>query len=166
MSADVTFFEDTPFFSSSIDYSSSLQQVLPVPSSGPMSNSNQSVSEIPSHPPNLTEVAPSPLITYQRKTRQVSSTVPESSSRDSDPPQADPQTMDPSSSTSSHNSDSNWPIALRKATRSTRNPHPIYNFLSYHQLSPSYFSFVFYCLLLLFLTISMRHLIILDDDKP
>ena len=69
--------------------------------------------------------------------------MPESSSRDSDPPPTDPQTMDPSSSTSSHNSDSDWPIALRKGTRSTRNPHPIYNFLSYHCLSPSYFSFVF-----------------------
>ena len=28
-------------------------------------------------------------------------------------------------------------------TRSTRNPHPIYNFLSYHRMSPSYSSFVF-----------------------
>jgi len=51
--------------------------------------------------------------------------------------------MDPSSSTSSHNSDSDWPIALRKGTQSTRNSHPIYNFLSYHRLSPSYYSFVF-----------------------
>jgi len=51
--------------------------------------------------------------------------------------------MDPSSSTPSHHLDSDWPIAIRKGTRSTRNPHPIYNFLSYHRLSPSYFSFVF-----------------------
>ncbi|RDX80204.1 putative mitochondrial protein, partial [Mucuna pruriens] len=36
--------------------------------------------------------------------------------------------------------DIGWPIALRKGIRSTRNPHPIY--LSYHRLSPSYFSFV------------------------
>jgi len=35
---------------------------------------------------------------------------------------------------------SGWPIALRKGIRSTRNPHPIYNFLSYHRLSPSYCS--------------------------
>lgn len=34
------------------------------------------------------------------------------------------------------------PIAIRKGTRSTCNPHPIYNFLSYHRLSPSYYSFV------------------------
>ena len=71
MSADVTFFEDTPFFSSSIDYSSSLQQVLLVPSPGPMSNPNQSVNGIPSHLPSSTEVAPPPLITYQRRTQQV-----------------------------------------------------------------------------------------------
>ena len=34
------------------------------------------------------------------------------------------------------------PIALRKGTRSTRNPYPIYNFLSYHFLSSLYHSFV------------------------
>ena len=34
------------------------------------------------------------------------------------------------------------PIALRKGNRSTRNPHPIYNFLSYHQLSSPYSAFV------------------------
>lgn len=35
-----------------------------------------------------------------------------------------------------------FPIALRQGTRSSRNPHPIYNFLSYHRLSAPYFSFV------------------------
>ena len=34
------------------------------------------------------------------------------------------------------------PIALQKGNRSTRNPHPIYNFLSYHQLSSPYSVFV------------------------
>ncbi|RVW26617.1 Retrovirus-related Pol polyprotein from transposon TNT 1-94 [Vitis vinifera] len=34
------------------------------------------------------------------------------------------------------------PIALRKGNRSTRNPHPIYNFLSYHRLSSPYSAFV------------------------
>ena len=34
------------------------------------------------------------------------------------------------------------PIALRKGNRSTRNPHPIYNFLSYHRLSSPYYAFV------------------------
>ncbi|BAT92618.1 hypothetical protein VIGAN_07138400 [Vigna angularis var. angularis] len=50
--------------------------------------------------------------------------------------------MDPSSSSPSLDSDNNWPIALRKGIRSTRNPYPVYNFLSYHRLSPPYFSFV------------------------
>ena len=37
------------------------------------------------------------------------------------------------------------PIALRKGNRSTRNrnPHPIYNFLSYHRLSSPYSAFVY-----------------------
>ncbi|RVX07365.1 putative mitochondrial protein [Vitis vinifera] len=35
------------------------------------------------------------------------------------------------------------PIALRKGNRSTRNPHSIYNFLSYHRLSSPYSAFVF-----------------------
>ncbi|PNY13664.1 receptor-like protein kinase [Trifolium pratense] len=34
------------------------------------------------------------------------------------------------------------PIVIRKGNRSTRNPHPIYNFLSYHRLSPTYCAFV------------------------
>ncbi|XLR43132.1 hypothetical protein S83_027792, partial [Arachis hypogaea] len=33
------------------------------------------------------------------------------------------------------------PIALRQGTRSTRNPNPIYNFLSYHRLSSSHYTF-------------------------
>ena len=34
------------------------------------------------------------------------------------------------------------PIAIWKGTYSSRNPHPIYNFLTYHRLSSSYFAFV------------------------
>ena len=34
------------------------------------------------------------------------------------------------------------PIVIRKGTRSTCNPHLVYNFLSYHHLSLPYFSFV------------------------
>ena len=33
-------------------------------------------------------------------------------------------------------------IALQKGNRSTRNPHPIYNFLNYHRLSAPYSAFV------------------------
>jgi len=70
--------------------------------------------------------------------------MPEASSRDPHPSSTNPQPIDPSSpSTSSHHSDSDWSIVIKKDTCSTRNPYLIYNFLSYHHLSPSYVSFVF-----------------------
>ena len=75
MSADVTFFEDTPFFSSSVDHSSSLQDVLPIPC--PLGNSNQNVNEVSSSLPNSIEVASPPLLTYHRRTRPADSTMPE-----------------------------------------------------------------------------------------
>ena len=34
------------------------------------------------------------------------------------------------------------PIVIRKGTRSTSNPHPVYNFLNFHRLSLPYFAFV------------------------
>ena len=34
------------------------------------------------------------------------------------------------------------PIAIWKGTRSTSNPHPVYNFLSFHRLFLPYFAFV------------------------
>ena len=34
------------------------------------------------------------------------------------------------------------PIAIRKGTHSISNPHPVYNFLSFHRLSLLYFVFV------------------------
>ena len=34
------------------------------------------------------------------------------------------------------------PIAIRKGTHSSRNPHPIYTFLSYHCLSSPYSAFI------------------------
>ena len=40
-------------------------------------------------------------------------------------------------------SSADLPIVLRKGNRSTRNPHPIYNFLSYHRLSSPYSAFVY-----------------------
>ena len=140
MSADVTFFEDTPFFSPSLDHTS-LSEVLPIPSPCSLGNSDQLVSVVPSFPPNSPEVVSPPLITDQHRTRQIESPVPEASPRDSRSSSTSPPLMDPS--TFSSHSNSHWPIAIRKGTRSTCNPHPIYNFLSYHRLSPSYSSFVF-----------------------
>ena len=40
-------------------------------------------------------------------------------------------------------SPANPPIPIRKGIRSSRNSHPIYNFLSYHYLSSPYFVFIF-----------------------
>ena len=34
------------------------------------------------------------------------------------------------------------PIAIRKGTRSSRNPHPICNFLTYHCLFSPYYAFI------------------------
>ena len=36
----------------------------------------------------------------------------------------------------------NLPIAIRKGIPFTSNPHPVYNFLSFHRLSLPYFVFV------------------------
>ena len=50
--------------------------------------------------------------------------------------------MTPSSMTPVLSSPADLPIAVRKGTRSSRNPHPIYNFLTYHRLSSPYFAFI------------------------
>ncbi|RVX10177.1 Retrovirus-related Pol polyprotein from transposon RE1 [Vitis vinifera] len=81
LSADVAFFEDSPFFSSS--------ESLPI-------------SEVPDDLPPVPPISPTPALS----------------------------------------STDHLPIVLRKGNRSTRNPHPIYNFLSYHRLSLSYSAFV------------------------
>ena len=50
--------------------------------------------------------------------------------------------MAPSSTMPVSPSPADLPIAIRKGTRSSHNPHPIYNFLTYHRLSSSYIVFV------------------------
>ncbi|RVW22670.1 Retrovirus-related Pol polyprotein from transposon TNT 1-94 [Vitis vinifera] len=82
ISADVTFFEDSPFFSTT-------SESLPV-------------SEAPADSLPIPSASPAPALP----------------------------------------SPNDLPIAVRKGTRSTRNPHPIYNFLSYHRLSSPYSAFV------------------------
>ena len=132
MSADVTFFED---FSSSTEDRSSVQQMFPLPSCDPL----VTPASLP-QTQTTNDIVPPPLLTYQRRTQSQTPNIEDP--QDSDPPPSDSQTMDPSSSSPSLDSDNNWPIALRKGIRSTRNPYPVYNFLSYHLLSPPYFSFV------------------------
>ena len=57
-------------------------------------------------------------------------------------PSADSSPMTPSSTTPILPSPANLPIAIRKDTRSSCNPHPINNFLTYHRLSSPYFVFI------------------------
>jgi len=40
------------------------------------------------------------------------------------------------------NEDSSWLIVIRKRILFTCNPHPFYNFLYYHRLSPLYYAFM------------------------
>ena len=117
LSADVTFFEDSPFFSSS--ESLPISEVLPLPYISPPSDAL-------SHP----------LQVYHRRHRAV---APPLSS--AEVPDDSPHVL-PISPTLALSSTNHLPIALRKGNQSTRNPHPIYNFLSYHRLSSSYYDFV------------------------
>nr|CAN62254.1 hypothetical protein VITISV_023170 [Vitis vinifera] len=116
LSPNVTFFEDSSFFSTS--ESLPVSEVLPLPIISPP-------DAVPSRP----------LQVYHRRHRVA---VPPSLAEilaDSLPiPSASPTPTLPIFA--------DLPIALRKGNRSTRNPHSIYNFLSYHRLSSSYSAFV------------------------
>ena len=74
---------------------------------------------------------------------------------DTEPP-AVSSPMAPSSTTSVLSSPTDLPIVIRKGTRSSRNPHPIYNFLTYHRLSLPYSTFISTLSLFLFLKLCMR----------
>ena len=78
-----------------------------------------------------------PPITYQRRPRPapLEDAVPNQAG-DSFPAPVDLPAPDPPEPSP------DLPIALRKGTRSTCNPYPIYNFLSYHRISPSHCAFV------------------------
>jgi hypothetical protein len=142
MSADVTFFEDTPFFTSSIE-SESISQVLPIPflitvipPTPVIDQSTPSSSTEPPSPPPPPPPPP-PLQIYQRRPR-LPPADPQSteSPSDSSPAPISSSTSDPPTLSD------DLPVTLRKGTRSTRNPHPIYNFLSHHRLSPTHCTFI------------------------
>ena len=57
-------------------------------------------------------------------------------------PSADSSPMAPSFMTSVLSSPIDLLIAIRKGTRSSHNPYPIYNFLTYHHLSSLYSAFI------------------------
>ncbi|RVW92842.1 Retrovirus-related Pol polyprotein from transposon TNT 1-94 [Vitis vinifera] len=117
LSADVTFFEDSPLFSSS--ESLPISEVLSLPYISPPSD-------------GLSR----PLQVYHRRHRVVAPPLSSTEVPDDSPP------VPPISPTSTLSSTDHLPMALRKGNRSTRNPNPIYNFLSYHRLSSSYSAFV------------------------
>ncbi|RVX13401.1 Vacuolar protein sorting-associated protein 53 A [Vitis vinifera] len=104
-----------------------------------------------SHPPNLfpflkychfpiypppSDALSRPLQVYHRRHRAVAPPLSSAEVLDDSPP------VPPISLTLTLSSTDHLPIALRKGNRSIRNPHPIFNFLSYHRLSSSYSAFV------------------------
>jgi len=137
MSTNVTFFEQTPYFSSSVQDTHVIQQVLPLPVvESPISDVsvNPSPTPPPLEPPSPpTDTFPSPDLQHMTLTDSpIIQEYGESSTSDPSPSSLAPMPPD--------EGNSGWPIALRKGIRSTWNPHPIYNFLSYHKLSLSYCS--------------------------
>ena len=87
-------------------------------------------------PPIFDDVPSRPLQVYHHRHRSVFFLPSAEAPADSLPiPSASPTPALPLAN--------NLPIALRKGNQSTSNPHPIYNFLSYHRLSSSYFAFVY-----------------------
>ena len=84
----------------------------------------------PDFPSPPTDVVTRPLQVYTR--------CPHPPTR----PLADSSSMPPSSLALVPQPSDDLPIIIRKSTHSTCNPHPVYNFLSYHRLSLPYFVFV------------------------
>ena len=116
--ADVTFFEDSSFFSSVVRPSTPDVLSIPLVLSSP---------DFPSPP---SDVVTRPLQAYTRRSRPPTRPRVDSSLMPQSSPAPVPQPSD------------DLPIAIRKGTRSTSNQHPVYNFLSFHRLSLPYFAFV------------------------
>ncbi|RVW75736.1 Retrovirus-related Pol polyprotein from transposon TNT 1-94 [Vitis vinifera] len=123
LSVDVTFFEDSPFFSSS--ESLPISEVLPLPYIPP-----------PPPPSPSSDALSHPLQVYHRRHRAVDLPLSSVEVPDDSPP------VPPISPTPALSSTDHLPIALWKGNWSTCNPHPIYNSLSYHRLSSSYSALV------------------------
>ena len=118
ISVDVTFFEGSSLFSSTVRPSApnvlSISLVLPSPN-------------FPSPP---TSVVTRPLQVYTRRPHPPTG------------PRVDSSFMPQSSLAPVPQLSDDLPIAIRKGTRSTSNPHPVYNFLSFYRLSLPSFAFV------------------------
>ena len=122
ISVDVTFFEDSSFFSSTA-YSHVLD-----------------VLSIPLLLPSLD--FPSPPMDAVTRPLQVSTHRPRPRPR----PPTGPLVESSSTPQSSHalvpQSSDDLPISIRKCTCSALKPHHVYNFLSFHRLSLPYFAFI------------------------
>ena len=118
ISADVIFFENSPFFSSTMH--PPVSDVLSIPLVLPSPDF--------SSPP--TDVVARPLQVYTRCHCPPRGRLVESSSMSPSSPALVPQPYD------------DLPIAIRKSTCSTSNPHHDYNFLTFHCLSLPYSTFV------------------------
>ena len=121
ISADVIFFEDSSFFSFVV------RPFVP------------DVLSIPLVLPSLD--FPSPPIDSMTRPLQVYTCCPRS--RPPTGPLVGLSFMSQSSPASVPQPSDDLPIAIRKGTRSTSNPHLVYNFLRFHCLSLPYFAFVF-----------------------
>ena len=118
ISVDVTFFEDSSFFSFAArpPVSDVLSISLVLPS-----------LDFPSPP---IDAMTQPLQVYTSHPRPPTGPLVESSSMPPSSPAPVPQPSD------------DLTIVIQKGTRSTSNPHLVYNFLSFHHLSLPYFTFV------------------------
>jgi len=157
MSTSVTFHEETPFFPSSTQDANFVQQVLPMPFVEPSIDTILNIVPSSSNTPNSSHLpsspSPSPLT-------PISSQLPHN---DSSPSSSSPSL---SHTTTPDNEDSSRPIVNCKGMRSTRKPNPTYNFLSYHYVSSSYYSFISLVSSITILKNVKEALIILDGDKP
>ena len=116
ISTDVTFFEDSSFFSSAAR--PSVPDVLSIPLVLPSPNFSSPPTDVVTRPVHVYTHHPCP----PTGPRVDSSLMPQSS------PALVPQLF--------------LSIAIQKGARYTSNPHSVYNFLSFHRLSLPYFAFV------------------------
>ncbi|RDX67894.1 hypothetical protein CR513_53177, partial [Mucuna pruriens] len=117
MSADVTFFEETMFFSTKDDFDS-IQQALPIPylsstESSSFETHNQDILQSSSSVHSQAELSPPSTSTCQSRTQEMGTPVCEDPLDSCPPSSADP-TPDPPSSSPSHDSNIGWPILSRK----------------------------------------------------
>jgi len=136
VSPNVTFFENTPFFSSdSTGVVDPFPDVLPVPSFEGGIEMPLPPSVLPPNPSQTHTVSPFQFTYHRRSTLPPTTTAANIEPADSSPELSLPLDAVPAPVSSP-------PIASRVGNRSTRNPYPIYNFVSYHRFSPVYNAFI------------------------